>query len=242
MWGDWSFFSTHGLVLLVLARRPDLRIREVAEAVGITERAAQTIVNDLVEGGYVRRIREGRRNKYLVLGDRSLRHPVAHAHRVADLLHDLVDGPLVPPTEQPCEAVVLACTDHRYMEPLRALLAEQGILDRSELLLWPGGGPAVSGPEGERLLHAMAELRERHGASRVLVVGHQDCPDAAAIAPLADDGLAKLAAVRRMRRNDAASVRAVVGVEPELWFLDARGAHRLLLKSQGALAGAGDAR
>ena len=237
MWGDWSFFSSHGLVLLVLARRPDQRIREVAEAVGLTERAAQTIVNDLVEGGYVRRIREGRRNKYLVLGDQPLRHPVTAQHRVADLLHDLVEGPLVPPSDQPCEAVVLACTDHRYMEPLRALLAEQGLLDRCELLLWPGGGPAVSGPEGERLLHAIAVLRERDGAGRVLMVGHADCPHAATIEPTADDGLTKLAAVRRMRRNDAASVRAIAGIEPELWFLDARGAHRLLLKQHGALAG-----
>jgi hypothetical protein len=234
VWGDWSFFSSHGLVLLVLARRPDLRIREVAEAVGLTERAAQSIVNDLVDEGFVRRIREGRRNKYLVLGDRPLRHPVANAHRVADLLHDLVEGPLVPPADQPCEAVVLACTDHRYMEPLRSLLAEQGLLDRCELLLWPGGGPAVSGPEGERLLHAIAELREREGAGRVLMVGHADCPHATDVGP--GDGLDRLAAVRRMRRNDAASVRAIAGVEPELWFLDARGAHRLLLKQPAALA------
>jgi hypothetical protein len=239
VWGDWSFFSSHGLVLLVLARRPDLRIREVAEAVGLTERAAQSIVNDLVDGGYVRRIREGRRNKYLVLGDRQLRHPVTQQHRVADLLHDLVEGPLVPPADRPCEAVVLACTDHRYLEPLRSLLAEQGLLDRCELLLWPGGGPAVSGPEGERLLHAIAELLDREGGGRVLMVGHADCPDAATVDPPgAAEGLDRLAAVRRMRRNDAASVRAVAGVEPELWFLDARGAHRLLLKQHDALTGA----
>lgn len=89
---DWTFLSNHAHVLLCIAREPEVRLREVAERVGITERAVQRIVADLEEGGYLSRAREGRRNRYEVHADRPLRHPV-EAHREVRVLLDLILGP-----------------------------------------------------------------------------------------------------------------------------------------------------
>jgi DNA-binding MarR family transcriptional regulator len=73
---DWTFLSNHSHVLLCVAREPGIRLRDVAERVGITERAVQRIVADLEEGGYLSRAREGRRNCYEIHADRPFRHPV----------------------------------------------------------------------------------------------------------------------------------------------------------------------
>ena len=62
----FSFLTNHGLTLLCIAEDPRARLRDIASAVGITERAAQRIVSDLVASGYVEREREGRRNSYTV--------------------------------------------------------------------------------------------------------------------------------------------------------------------------------
>lgn len=70
----WTFLSHHAQVLVCIARDPDMRLRDVATEVGITERAVQGIVNDLVADGYVTRSRVGRRNHYVVHGERPLRH------------------------------------------------------------------------------------------------------------------------------------------------------------------------
>ena len=72
--GRWTFLSNHGHVVVALARDPDARTRDVAEAVGITERAVQQIVHDLVEQGYLRRTKVGRRNHYTVVRSAHLRH------------------------------------------------------------------------------------------------------------------------------------------------------------------------
>lgn len=71
---DWTFLSNHGHVLVALARDPDARTRDVAEAVGITERAVQQIVADLVEHGYVEKEKVGRRNHYRVTRSSRFRH------------------------------------------------------------------------------------------------------------------------------------------------------------------------
>ena len=71
---SWTFLSHHAQVLLCIARDPDARLRDIATAVGITERAVQAIVNDLVDAGYVDRSRVGRRNHYAVHADVPLRH------------------------------------------------------------------------------------------------------------------------------------------------------------------------
>ena len=86
---SWTFLTNHARVLLCLADEPDLRLREVAEQIGITERAVQRIVTDLEDAGIVTRTRDGRRNTYTLHEDAPLRHPSdAHA-TVGDLLHAL---------------------------------------------------------------------------------------------------------------------------------------------------------
>lgn len=82
----WTFLSNHGHVLVSIARDPDVLMREVAAAVGITERAVQLIVRDLEDAGYVVRSRVGRRNHYTIVGGRHFRHPVERHVRVADFL------------------------------------------------------------------------------------------------------------------------------------------------------------
>lgn len=69
----FSFITNHGLALLCIAEDPRARMRDIAAAVDITERAAQRIVTDLIEAGYVDRAREGRRNVYTVRTDIKLK-------------------------------------------------------------------------------------------------------------------------------------------------------------------------
>lgn len=87
---EWTFLTNHAHVLLCVARDPDVRIRDIALAVGITERAAQRIVADLVEAGYLERSREGRRNRYRLDADQPLRHPLEQDHAVGEILRTLM--------------------------------------------------------------------------------------------------------------------------------------------------------
>jgi hypothetical protein len=87
--GDWTFLSNHAHVLLCIAREPEIRLRDVAERVGITERAVQRIVADLEAGRYLERARSGRRNRYMIHPELPLRHPV-EAHRDVGALLALV--------------------------------------------------------------------------------------------------------------------------------------------------------
>jgi predicted transcriptional regulator of viral defense system len=82
----WTFLSNHAHVLLCLARDPDARMRDVAEQVGITERAAMRIVTHLEEIGAVTRIREGRRNHYEINRNTPLRHPLVSHKTVGALI------------------------------------------------------------------------------------------------------------------------------------------------------------
>lgn len=93
----WTFLTNHAHALLTIARDPQIRLRDLAATVGITERAAQKIAADLVEAGYITRTREGRRNVYAVVPGRPFRHPVDAGHEVDELL-----AVLVPPG-QPAE-------------------------------------------------------------------------------------------------------------------------------------------
>lgn len=86
---SWTFFTNHGHVLVCLAGDPELRTRDIAALVGITERSAQGIISDLVDAGFVTRIKEGRRNRYVVHGDLALRHPLEREHTVGELLATL---------------------------------------------------------------------------------------------------------------------------------------------------------
>lgn len=85
----WTFLTNHGHVLLCIARNPDVRISEIADRVGIGERAAQSIVKDLVEAGYVTRARIGRRNRYTVDAKLPLRHPMEQERTVQQLIDAL---------------------------------------------------------------------------------------------------------------------------------------------------------
>ena len=82
----WTFVTSHTQVLLCLARDPNVRLRDVAETVGITERAAQRILGDLVESGYVERERIGRRNHYTINAALAMRHSSQRNFEVGQLL------------------------------------------------------------------------------------------------------------------------------------------------------------
>ena len=86
---DWTFLTNHAHVLVAIARDPEARLRDVAEQVGITERAAQGIVGDLVDRGYLVRERVGRRNHYSVDSHRPFRHPLERGQEVSVLLDPL---------------------------------------------------------------------------------------------------------------------------------------------------------
>ena len=85
----WSFLTNHAQVLILLAEDPDIRLRDLGESVGITERAAHRIVTDLTVAGYVTRTRNGRRNRYGVRYDLPLPDPPARGQKVGDLLEVL---------------------------------------------------------------------------------------------------------------------------------------------------------
>jgi predicted ArsR family transcriptional regulator len=90
---SWRFVTNHTQVLLCIARDPDARLRDIAETVGITERAVQRIVADLVESGYVRRQRFGRRSRYSLNRGLKMRHPSQFEHEIGELLDVLeLDG------------------------------------------------------------------------------------------------------------------------------------------------------
>ncbi|MDH4282504.1 MAG: winged helix-turn-helix domain-containing protein [Myxococcales bacterium] len=83
---SWSFLSNHGHILVWIARDPNVRVREIAQAVGITERAVQRILGELEEAGVISRIRQGRRTHYEIDQRSPLRHPIEAEHSVGELL------------------------------------------------------------------------------------------------------------------------------------------------------------
>jgi len=93
----WTFLSNHAHALMCIAKDPDARVRDIAGAVGITERAVQRILRELEEAGVVVRERRGRRNHYSIEGNCPLRHPLEQHKTVNDLIT------LVSPGEADCE-------------------------------------------------------------------------------------------------------------------------------------------
>jgi predicted transcriptional regulator len=85
----WTFLTNHAQVLLSLAETPDIRLRDVAERVGITERATQRILAELIEGGYVKAERIGRRNRYTVDRQHAMRHSAQFGYEIDALLKAL---------------------------------------------------------------------------------------------------------------------------------------------------------
>ena len=82
----WTFITSHGAILLEVARDPDATVRELADRSGVTERQAHRILSDLAGEGYVTRERIGRRNHYRVNQDAQMRHPSVAHHRIGDML------------------------------------------------------------------------------------------------------------------------------------------------------------
>ena len=100
--GTWGFLTNHAHVLLCVARDPQSRARDIAEQVGITERATQRILADLIADGYVTRTKVGRRNHYWVNTRGPLRHPVFRDLSIGPLIEVLNrDGQPKPPAETP---------------------------------------------------------------------------------------------------------------------------------------------
>jgi DNA-binding Lrp family transcriptional regulator len=92
----WSFLTNHALVLLCIAQDPGMRLRDIGEAVGITERAAHRIVAELAEAGYISRRRNGRRNNYTIQPHLPLPDPLARDRKIGDLLAIIAGQPVAP--------------------------------------------------------------------------------------------------------------------------------------------------
>lgn len=86
---EWTFLSNHGHALVCLAADPDIRLREVASQIGVTERCAQQIVSDLEASGVIERTRTGRRNTYIVRRQAHFRHSLESGLTVGEFV-DLV--------------------------------------------------------------------------------------------------------------------------------------------------------
>jgi len=82
----WSFLTNHSHILLCISDDPDITVRDLAQRVGITERAVMRIIGELDDGGVIDRTREGRRNHYTINHDEQLRHPVESHCTVGDLI------------------------------------------------------------------------------------------------------------------------------------------------------------
>jgi hypothetical protein len=93
----WTFLSNHAQVLLCIAHDPGIRLRDIGDQVGITERAAHRIVSELDEAGYLTRQRDGRRNHYTISQDLPLPDRVARNQRIGDLLN-ILTAPTGDPT------------------------------------------------------------------------------------------------------------------------------------------------
>jgi predicted transcriptional regulator of viral defense system len=89
----WTYFTNHALVLICLFEDPYIRLLDIAERIGITDRAVQKILADLERDGAVERTKEGRCNRYSVNLDHALRHPLVENRTVGHLLEQMSTGP-----------------------------------------------------------------------------------------------------------------------------------------------------
>jgi predicted transcriptional regulator len=85
----WTFLSNHAHVLIAISRNPDARQKDVAYAVGVTVGAVQRIISDLEAEGYITSERVGRRNRYRIIDNKPLRHPLENQHAIRDLITSL---------------------------------------------------------------------------------------------------------------------------------------------------------
>jgi DNA-binding transcriptional ArsR family regulator len=222
-----NLLSTRGRVLDAISRGPRSRIRDLAEQVGLTERAVQGAIGDLVREGYLERVREGRRNRYVVRRDRPGWRPIPGSGTESKGAR---------------QAVVLACSDHRLQGGLQRFVADRGLAGRVELLLWPGGGPALAGPHRAELFEALEGILERGGARSLILVSHSGCevPDVPTVA--GGSPTATYRSVRRWARRLSEQCRQRLGMEPELWLLHDGWRTRVRVDSTGSPAEEGASR
>jgi DNA-binding MarR family transcriptional regulator len=91
----WNFLTNHGRALLCIAHNPDVRIRDIAASLGITERRAHGIVTDLTAAGYLVKTKDGRRNRYEIQSHLPIPEPAARERAIGEVL-DLLAGRVVP--------------------------------------------------------------------------------------------------------------------------------------------------
>ena len=87
---EWTFFSNYGHVLVFLAQNTKARLRDVADAIGITERAVQKIVHDLQAADFISITKQGRRNRYKINRRKHLRHRVVSCATIVQLLNTFI--------------------------------------------------------------------------------------------------------------------------------------------------------
>lgn len=100
---QWSLLTNHARTLVLVARDPDIRLRDIAGALGVTERSAHTIVADLAEGGYVLKDKDGRRNRYQIQQDLPLGESTGRKRTIGEVLELLVEAE-TPRGAQPARA------------------------------------------------------------------------------------------------------------------------------------------
>jgi len=86
---EFTLLTNHTHVLVLIAQRPDVRMREIATTIGITERAVQRIVDDLTSSGYILVTKDGRRNRYEIQPEAPLKHPLTRHCKIGDLIRFL---------------------------------------------------------------------------------------------------------------------------------------------------------
>jgi hypothetical protein len=87
----WSFFTNHGRALLCIANDPGVRLRDIADRLGITERTTYGIVTDLAAAGYIRKNREGRRNRYVIQAHLPVNEGVGRELTIGEVLDLFVE-------------------------------------------------------------------------------------------------------------------------------------------------------
>jgi Winged helix-turn-helix DNA-binding len=97
---SWTFLTNHARVLLCISQDPGIRLRDIADRVGITERSAFAIVLDLAQAGYVVKEKDGRRNRYRIQADLPLPEPSSRERTVGEILALLAGGDSLPAGQQ----------------------------------------------------------------------------------------------------------------------------------------------
>jgi hypothetical protein len=98
---EWTFLTNHARALVCIAHDPGVRLRDIAAALGITERRAFGIVTDLTDAGYVVKDKDGRRNRYHIQNHLPLRAAVGRERTIGEVLGLLIDSTEAEPTQPP---------------------------------------------------------------------------------------------------------------------------------------------